>query len=386
MRRHVVALGALGIALGVSGAAALATPQEDTTTVRGTVALPDGSPAAGVEVVIEVHDGTTMLFENQVISDADGSVGWDQVPAASGNFVRLGATYDGAVYYSETTSLAPGTAPALNVPVFPLATDGRPLHIQTLHLIVQVEDPGLYRVLQFMTVVNAGEAAYAGGPQLADGRSSGLVIPIPETASAVRAAPFPSPADALDVADAEIGTDRVLDARPVPADGRQVAVTYDLVADDGPVQVKLAVPYPVQAVSLMIGGEFADTIEITETDLVARPNEEVGDQNFALWAAEGLQPGTELAFTIGKPAVTLSSQQWSLLALGIALLLAFAGAIYGGNFSHDAGASAAVAAHIAQLDLDHEGGALSSEAYFQQRSTEIERLMLLERLVGDDRS
>ena len=133
----------------------------------------------------------------------------------------VSADYDGVTYRSDTAVIARGSVLRVDVAVFPVTGEGNPLHIDTLHVIIQADDPTVFRVLQFMTVSNAGLAAYAGGPLLSDGTLSRTGDPLPDLASAVSPAPFPTPEDALPPADADIGPGRVLDARPVPPTGRK---------------------------------------------------------------------------------------------------------------------------------------------------------------------
>lgn len=360
-----------------------AIAQAASVSVTATVNLPDGAPAEGVPVVLEVHDGTQIVSEHRATSDRAGKVTWQRVPAAVAHHARVGAEFAGIVYYSGTQTVAPGSDLSFDIGVFPVVSEGRPLHVETLHLIVQVDDPQRYRVLQFMTVINTGEAAFAGGPELSDGRRAGLVIPLPPGAESVRAAPFPSPEDALDEAESEFGSDRVLDARPVPPEGRQVAVTYDLVSKNGePVPVRLALPYPAQSVSLMLGGSVADAVEITESMLEPRPAEKIGDQDYALWTAEALQPGSEIVFTIGPARHRLSTQTWALIGLCSSLVLAMAASLHGGNMRYGEQARDHLVQDVAELDREHQAGRVDSGEYFRRRGAAIESLLLLDQQLG----
>lgn len=263
-----------------------------------------------------------------------------------------------------------------------VSTEGRPLHLDTLHLIFQVDEPGVYRVLQFMTVTNAGDVAWAGGPELRDGRRAGVVIPLPDGASTVRPAPFPTPEDALP-SDLQIDPRQVMDPRPVPPSGRQVAVTYDLIGDGEPVPVVLELPYPTQSVSILVGGAAASGVRLTDTNLSQQPNEQIGDGEFELWTAQALGPGTEVRFTLGPASTPLSTATLALIAMGIALVLAALGSLLGGGVPADAERHRRdLIEEIARLDGAHDEKGLGDAEYFRRRGAAIEQLMLLDEAMG----
>jgi hypothetical protein len=261
---------------------------------------------------------------------------------------------------------------------FEVTSEGRPLHLDTLHLIIQVDEPDLYQVLQFMTVTNAGEKAWAGGPALRDGRPAGIVIPLPLGATTVRSAPFPNPEDALP-SDLQIDADRVMDPRPVPPGGRQVAVTYDLRGEGEPVLVDIEVPYPAQSVSVLLGGAAAQGIEIRDSNLQQQPDEQIGDQQFALWTGEALAPGSRVQFTLGPVAEPLSTRNLAIAGFGLALILAAAATLRGDPMPPDAaGQRRRMVAEIAELDLLHDREEIGAAEYFQRRGSAIEYLSLLD--------
>ncbi len=355
-----------------------ATPSQDqTTSVEGRATLPDGSAVSPL-MRLEVHDGTAVVFSARADADDSGLVRWDSVPAAPGMHATVSAVYDGVTYRSQTSVVSPESVLRIELPVFPVTTEGNPLHIDTLHVIVQADDPTVYRVLQFMTVTNATAAAFAGGPPLGDGRRAGVVIPLPEQADAVSPAPFPTPEDALPRADASIEPGRVLDARPVPPAGRQVAVTYTLTADDAGLPFRLELPYPTQAVSVMLGGDAAADLELTATALQQNEPQDIGGQLYELWTAEALPPGSELTFDLGLRGVHLLPRHWALIGLAAALVVAIGATAHGGgSVQHARRRQAGLIDGIARLDLRHERGEIADIEYFRKRGQELERLQLL---------
>lgn len=345
--------------------------------VEGRVVDVDGAGVV-LSLVLEVHDGQQIVYQGEGRTDSDGVARWPDVPRSEGLNARIRTTYDGAEYFSEVAALDNG-AGSFALTVRPVVREGRPLHLDILHLIVQADEPGFLRVLQFMTVSNAGEAPFAGGPRLADGRSAGVVIPLPAAATKVSAAPFPNADDALNLDRAQTDSDRILDGRPVPADGRQVAVTYELTLEDGGADIALLLPYPTQNVSLLLGGAGAKELTIESEQLRFENTEMIGDQEYGLWVVEALQPGTELAFTVAPPGLTLTPGQIGLLAAGAGLLLAVAGSLLGGGSAdYRAEQRRTVIAAIAAIDDSHQAGDVDDSDYFRRRGHELDRLALLD--------
>ena len=328
-------------------------------------------------VMLEVHDGQQIVYAREGLTDDAGAALWPDVPEGDGLSARVIATYDGAEYVSAVVALENGTG-TLELTVFPVTREGRPLHLDTLHLIVQADEPGSLRVLQFMTVSNAGEAAFAGGPQLADGRTSGIVIPCrppPRTSN-------PRPSERGGCAESR---ERAIRQRPhsrrtpVPAVGRQVAVTYDLLLTEGEVAVSLLIPYPTQSVSLLLGGAGARALTLESDQLHAEQPEMIGDQPYELWMTSALQPGTELTFTLAPQGMTLTPGQFGILAAAAGLLLAVAGSMLaGGSDQYRAEQRHVVLAAVAALDDSHAAGDISDGDYFHRRGRELDRLALLD--------
>lgn len=353
------------------------------TRVEVVVSHADGRSLDDAPVMLDVHDGRQTLATLEGRTDEAGRVGWEEVPAAAGYHARATVLWSGVRYPSDTVTLAPDEPARLAIEVFETTDQGRPLHLDTLHLILQMEEPGVVRVLQFMTVSNAGDAAYAGGPELEDGRRAGIVIPLPTGATRLAAAPFPTGEEALVLSEAEVRPDAVLDPRPVPPEGRQVALTYDMVFGDDGAEFSYELPYPTASVSVLLGGPAADAVELETSDLDSRPGERIGDQQFDLWAADALQPGAEIAFTVGSGGVRIAVEHWALIGLAAGLLLALAGTWLGsaGRVRTEAERDQ-ILRRVAALDLRHDAGEIESGEYFERRGRELERLAMLERLAG----
>lgn len=388
MRSRSVGLALAGLALTFTLGAPVAGAVQQTVTVEASALLPDGSAAAGVPLSLQVHDGTRFVHEEALLADGDGHARFEGVPVGPGHAARLGAIHEGSTYWSETLALEDaGGRPTLAVRIAPVSSAGRPIHLDTLHLIIQAESPTAFRVLQFVTVSNAGETAWAGGPALPDGRPAGLEVPLPSAARQVTAAPFPTAAEALPVDDLDPGATRLLDPRPVPPGGRQAAVTYVLDASDGPARVELRLPYPTQAVSVLLGGAAAGAVTLDDTRLDERPPQEIGGESYRMWGAEALPPGDVVRFRIGPPSgPLLPPYGWALAGLGLSLLLAMGATYLAPASTHDRRRQQEILTAIARLDLAHDRGDVDTSDYHRARGRELERLFLLEQRLGTART
>lgn len=349
--------------------------------MEGTVTHAGGRPAPGVDVVLEVYDGQQLALRREAVADDAGRVAFAEVPAAAGSLARLSARYGVVDFHSEALTIPAGGVLELAVQVAEVTSEGRPLHLDTLHIIIQADEPTLYRVLQFVTVSNAGGAPWAGGPPLADGSPAGLVLPLPETAREVLPAPFPSAAEALPDS-MEVQPGRVLDPRPVPPGGRQAALTYELVADDGPVEVILPLLYPTQSVSVLVGGAAAAGLRLDQTNLQQRPSEQIGQDQFDLWTAESLQPGSEVRFRIGPPDGGLPASAYALIGLALGMVLVIAGSLRRPDEGRYRELRADLVRSIAELDRLHRESAIGDAEYHGRRGRSLERLRMLDERIG----
>lgn len=349
--------------------------------IRGSVHHLDGRPLADAPVVLEVYDGQQILQSLESVTDGEGNAVFADVQANAENVARLGAHYGGIVYYSDPVILGSETVRDLAVTVTEVSSEGHPLHLETLHIIVQIDDPTRYQVLEFATVSNAGEMAWAGGPPLADGTPSGLVIPLPSGATEVRPAPFPSAADAIpaDAIPAGEPGPYILDPRPVPPSGRQVALTYVLEAGDDGADLQLTLPYPAASVSVLVGGAAVGAVEFHDSNLERGDPQQIGDQQYEVWSATSLSPDTEILLGIGPRTQLLSPEAWGLIGLGLALAGAVVASFKGLRPGPDAEQlREEILRRIARLDLEHEAGSVDDAEYQRRRGEDVERLLTVQ--------
>ena len=130
---------------------------------------------------------------------------------------------------------------------------------------------------------------------------------------------------------------------------------------------------------LIVAFSYGEELTLESDQLRSEPAEMIADQQYELWVADTLQPGTELTFTIAPPGLTLTPGQIGLLAAGAGLLLAVAGSLAGGGSAeYRARQRREVIAAIAVLDDSHEAGDIGDGDYFHGRGRELDRLALLD--------
>ena len=336
-----------------------------------------GNPVSEQIVVLEVHNSSQLIDELTASTEEDGAVQFTAVPTGPGFHVRPVVNYGGADYVGDPTPLPEGGDLVLPVTVYPTTTEGSLLHLDVLHLIVRVVEPGLYQVVQVMVVRNVGEAAYLGGPAAADGRRAGLVIPFPTGAVQVR--PFASPQGNLDPSTLVRDGNRFLHLRPIPPGLEEVAISYELVADRSGQLVELTLPYPTQRVSLLVGGPASDRVRVDAIDLVpGDPQTIPGQGTFANWVSDVREAGSVVAFRIGPVSGGLTVQSWAMVGLSLAIFAAVAGSVLASRTQDVEHRRRQLLEQIARLDLQRENRSVSDSSYVIARSAALDELLSIE--------
>jgi|TARA_B100001245_G_scaffold234189_1_gene219272 hypothetical protein len=339
-------------------------------------------------VLVQVTDETGTGVSDQevyvVISDGDGVVEDFTGNTALDGFLRIAdikveAQYTAAAvtlfedypYRSLQTPLTPGVEAVLPLNVFTVSSDPSNPHINVLHMVINVLQPGVYQVIQLVEVLNPGETAGFTGESF-DGREIGLVIPVPPTAANV--APVEQ-IGGLDPSRLSLDGNRLLDLRPLPPGVHQMVLQYELLPGTGGADIELTVPYPTAQVTILAGPGI-DSVEIRSDQLIEQPPAtDIPGGPFAYWTSDVFASGDTLRFRLGPQRPMLSTASWSLLALAVALLASSAASIWGGRSSEHPQQRALFVAQIAQLDRDHDRGLINGSDYHARRGQAIEQLM-----------
>ena len=275
-------------------------------TLGATLNLISPSTAHDSEVtsvLVQVTDETGTGVSDQevyvVISDGDGVVEDFTGNTALDGFLRIAdikveAQYTAAAvtlfedypYRSLETPLIPGVEAVLPLNVFTVSPDASNPHINVLHMIINVLQPGAYQVIQLVEVLNPSETAGFTGESL-DSREIGLVIPVPPTAANV--APVEQ-IGGLDPSRLSLDGNRLLDLRPLPPGVHQMVIQYELHPGTGGADIELTVPYRV-------------------LEFVSRPGSPVSTRASATHAVHGLlvAVGTRSCFACKQRSLNLGS-------------------------------------------------------------------------------
>ncbi len=367
--RVAIILAALGATLSLISASA--GQNLEVTTLLVQVTDETGTGVSDQEVYVVISDG------DEVVEDFTGNTAPD-------GFLRLadvtvGAQYTASAvtlfqdypYRSLETPLIPGVEAVLPLNVFTVSPDASNPHINVLHMIINVLQPGIYQVIQLVEVLNPSETAGFTGESL-DSREIGLVIPVPPTAANV--APVEQ-IGGLDPSRLSLDGNRLLDLRPLPPGVHQMVIQYELHPGTGGADIELTVPYPTAQVTVLAGPGI-DSVEIRSDQLIEQPPAtDMPGGPFAYWTSDVFASGDTLRFRLGPQRPMLSTASWSLLALAVALLASSAASIWGVRSSEQPQRRALLVAEIAQLDSDHDGGHLNDSDYHARRGHAIEHLM-----------
>ncbi len=387
MSRPVAAIGCCVLALvvlsGATTARASSGPQETApTTLVARVADEGGAAVSEHDVVVLIIDAERQVADELMAKTSEtGEARFENVSVGPGFSAWASTTYETASYQGDPVSLTPGVEAIIPLTVYSVSDAPTNLHIEMLHVIINTIEPGLYQVVQVMSVLNPGEQAGFSGEQY-EGRPIGLAIPVPDGATGVGPIPQFSGLDAANMATEE---NRILDLRPVPPGSHQIAVQYDLMTDSGGSDLAITMPYPTAEVSMLVGPGLGitqiESAQLTELEPVAIPNQ--GD--FANYRSDVLGAGEVLNFHLGPPEAPLSIGSWALVALAAAL---FAGAVVSmlsGRKGPPAETSAPPAPHrgqliaeVAQLDDQHAAGSLADADYEARRADVIARIVAID--------
>lgn len=355
------------------------TPQTQPTTLVVTVRDDAGAPLGGREVFVVVSDGQQVTDERTGTSGADGEVRFTDVAVGTGYTARAVTVADGLPYQGERIELTPGGELMIPLTIGAVSDAPAALHIDVLHIVLNRVEPGIYQALQVMSIRNPDQQTAYSETEF-NGERVGLVIPLPDAASAV--APLPIEVGGLDPNRLAQDGNRLLDMRPVPPGTRQVAVQYEIITGADGSDIEITVPHPTRQVSMLLGpGLGTDGIDSEQLSALDPVTIE-GQGQYANYTSDVLAAGDTLRFRLGPQSAGLTVASWSLLALAAALLASAAASIFFAQPpAPDPARRQQLIAGIARLDEQHAAGGIDTAAYHAQRAAALDGLLEL-----DDRS
>ena len=359
--------------LPVAAVVAQQAPQTRPTDLVVQLRNEAGAPLAGQEVFVVVSNGEEVTDQLTGTTTESGDVRFEGVAAGEGYTARPVAVWEGFPYQGERIPLTPGVETTLPLTIASISDTPATLHIDVLHIILNVVEPGLYQALQVMSVLNVGEAA-AFSAEVFGGERVGMVIPLPEGAGG--RSPLPPEISGLDESRLVQDGNRLLDLRPVPPGNRQVAVQYEITTNPDGGDIAITLPHPTEQVSLLVGPGLGAVVLESEQLTELEPVDIEGQGQYANYTSDVLPAGGTLRFTIGPPHAAMSPEAWALLGLAVALLAsAVASIALARPRAPDPGARHALISEIARLDAQHEAGVLDAAAYHARRREALGRLM-----------
>lgn len=334
-----------------------------------------GTGISNQEVYVVISDGEEVVEEFTGNTTLGGVLRFNDISVGAQYTVSAVTLFQGYPYRSLATPLAPGVEAVIPLGVFTVGPDATNLHINILHIIINVLQPGVYQVIQLLEVLNPGETAGYTAEAL-EGRQIGLVIPVPSMATNI--APVEQIAG-LDSDNLSLNGNRLLDFRPVPPGTHQMVIQYELHTGAGGADIELTIPYPTAQVTVLAGPGL-DAVEINSDQLAERPPAtDIPGGPFAYWESDVFSSGDTLHFRLGPRRPLLSTASWSLLGLAVALFASTIASIWGGRPSDTPRDRARLVAEIAQLDQAYDSGNLSDSDYHARRAETIEHLMQIQR-------
>ena len=363
----------VGMLAAMAGAAG-AGQNLETAAILVQVADEAGNGIESQEVHVVISNGEDVLEELTGTTEADGFLHFTEIAAGPHYTARAVTVFEGYPYQGDATALVPGVEAVLPLGVFTVGIEGANLHINVLHLIINVLEPGVYQAIQLIEILNVGEHASYTGEEF-EGRRVGLVIPVPSAATGI--APVEQ-IGGLDAANLALDGNRLLDLRPVPPGTHQLVIQYELVTGTGGADIEISLPYPTALVTVLAGPGL-DAVEIRSDQLNELPPAiDIPGGPFAHWGSDVLSAGDTLRFRLGPPRPALSVASWSLLGLAVALFASAVASIWRPRRSRDTGDRERLIADVAQLDRAHDSGDLGDAEYYARRGDAIGRLMQLQ--------
>lgn len=255
---------------------------------------------AGLTVVLHGfdHDFTTSQFSETVTLetqiDEDGFFFFENIEIPEGRAFYASFEFNQFEYSSPAVFVEPGQqAFELPITVFATSTDPSGLLAQQLHILFDYTKPGVVQVIQFYVITNPTDTILVPGE---DGLPS-------------LAFNLPAGATNLQFEDGEIGGRFVLtengfgDLQPLPpttgdSGAYQLIYAYELPLQET-IEIRQGINLNVSTLSILA----PRGVTVSGQSLTYTGEQDMGTGgSFDIYAASGLQPGSELAFTIsGQP-------------------------------------------------------------------------------------
>lgn len=366
--------------------------------VQGT---PDGGSVANLPITLTAFINFEPVQEFTTSSDATGKFAFDGLSTDTGVVYLASTQYAGVPYNSNIAHASPlSTTIAITLPVYETSEDASSLHIDRANWLVDIE-PGALRVGIILGLSNLSDRAFSGQTVAGLDHPATVALAVPTGATEIQ---FED--GVLGGRYQQVGQ-TIYDMAPVPPGTgvRQLIYSYRLPFEGDASAFSQSFLYPVGALNLLIPD--LPNLEVTVADLAPTDPQTIQGIAFRRWAATGLSmPSIDLELSNLPPAgavdpralgATDASGATTLPAsasvaaieplvvgvLGALLLLALAGVLYVPLQRQQAtdrrqvlaAEQEALIEQIAELDDDHEAGALPTAVWTRERA-QLKRSLL----------
>ena len=351
-------------------------------TVAGTVVLGSArTPVAGTKVTLvgARTDGSGLFFEETETSDRRGRFTFDEVPVKRDAEYALEANYDRGLFVFDTFTLKSGVTEEEELRVYETTADPSVITIAHDQVFLVQNEQGA-SVFESVTVVNGSERAYIGrGRSLGDESSqTTLGFALPDDAIGGRVDLIDSTINRLYAEPAEFGFAATV---AIPPGETDVTFAYPPTGSAGSYDLSRRALYPIDDFSVFATEPFA----ITGERLSPQGVEEIGGVRYQKWTSgDGFDAG-DLVPILAVAEGSTSSNLWLGLGigLGVVVLAAIVATTLRSKRPRVARRSKApskperdeLIAAIAELDLEHEAGALNDEQWNERRTRLKEQLV-----------
>ncbi len=344
-----------------------------TVTITGKVSLASGDalPAGlPLEVMLQAYDSMKMTFSLTTPAAPDGSYKFENVEMAPDRVFLTVVDYKDVTYNSDIlhgTDLTSGQPAVLDITITEPSTDATVLVAERLHVILNLDTPGVLQVANILIVTNPTDKV--------------IVSPSPDQ-PVVRVA-LPEGASNLQLEEGGMVTEdngTVVSYEPVaPGVSQQIVYMYDLPYNNR-TDFAMVMPVRVQSVSLIL---TSTAVSLRSPQLADKGVRNIQNMDVQLFASGELQAGDAVEVTVEKPfdrqplIIGMGVLALALVGVGIYLLRRSKSAADDVEAEDDETAETIMDAVIA-LDDQFQAGEISREAYDTRRAELKERLAKLQ--------
>lgn len=378
MRRLITLVGVVLALSTTTPAMAAAEP----AVVRGSLVTgDDGSPAEGAKITLigARLDGSGRFFTDTVESDQSGRFEFARVPVREASQFALEATFDGGLFVFDTFRLRPGATESFDLEVWPTTSNASVIEIERDHLFLAQDEQGA-GVLESVTVVNRSQRAYIGrGGALGGGASTHtLGFALPDAAVGERVDLIDSTLNRLYADAADFGFAATV---AIPPGETTVTFAYPAPGSGGRYDLSRRALYPTKEIAVFV----TEPLELNGDVLAYDGVEEVAEDSYRKWSSRDPFDAGDLVPILAVAEGSSMANLWMGLGagLGLLVLVTIVAAARRRPAPSKPPRPAAppppirdeLISAIAELDLQHESGALSEDEWNARRAALKDQLV-----------